>query len=129
MVMSRKTTHSTCYMCTDDGPITVVTDRENILSIEHPECVRAEGMLELRESRLRRVHPGVRSGPDDPWSQRSTRDAVSFTAGRLLDLRERYGARAVAFVSGFTKEARPYLQRLAHGFGSPHCLTDLWFTP
>ena len=30
----------------------------------------------------------------------------------------------LAFVAGFTKEARPYLQRLAHHFGSPHYMTE-----
>ncbi len=122
--MSQITTFSTCYMCTDDCPITVVTKGGKILSIDHPECVRAEGMLEQRESTLRRVRAGVRSSPHDPWRPMSTPDAVSFAAERLLDLRERHGPQSIAFVSGFTKEARPYLQRLAHCFGSPHYLTE-----
>ena len=35
-----------------------------------------------------------------------------------------YGAPAVAFFAGYTKEARPQLQRLAHAFGSPNYMTE-----
>ena len=49
--MRNNTTHFTCYMCTEDCPITVLSDGEDILSIQHPDCVRAEGMLEQRTSR------------------------------------------------------------------------------
>ncbi|MFC1791588.1 molybdopterin-dependent oxidoreductase [Gemmatimonadota bacterium] len=122
--MSHETVHSTCYMCTDDCPITVVTDGDSILSIEHPDCVRAEAMLEQRESRHRRISPRVRPSPRDPWRVLSRSEAVSAAAGKLLEVRERHGPQAVAFVAGFTKEARPYLQRLAHCFGSPHLLTE-----
>jgi len=122
--MSNKTTRSTCYMCTEDCPITVVSDGDHILSIEHPDCVRAEGMLEQRTSRFRWINPRVRPRPQDPWKNVSRGEAVSVVARRLLEVRERHGPQAVAFVAGFTKEARPYLQRLAHRFGSPHYMTE-----
>jgi len=122
--MRNNTTHSTCYMCTEDCPITVLSDGEDILSIQHPDCVRAEGMLEQRTSRLRQVNARIRSSLQDPWREVSRGQAVSATARALLEVRERYGAQAVAFVAGFTKEARPYLQRLAHCFGSSHYLTE-----
>jgi len=122
--MTNKTTRSTCYMCTEDCPITVVSDGDDILSIEHPECVRAEGMLEQRTSRFRLVTPRVRSRPQNPWTEVSRGEAVAAAARGLLEVRERHGPQAVAFVAGFTKEARPYLQRLAHQFGSPHYLTE-----
>jgi len=122
--MSKKTIHSTCYMCTDDCPITVVMDGDDILSVEHPDCVRAEGMLEQRASRFRQINARIRSDPQGEWRQVSRGEAVSESAGALLEVRERHGPQAVAFVAGFTKEARPYLQRLAHCFGSPHYLTE-----
>jgi anaerobic selenocysteine-containing dehydrogenase len=122
--MSSETTHSTCYMCTEDCPITVVSEGEDILSIEHPDCVRAEGMLEQRTSPLRQINPRIRSSNQDPWREVSGDEAVSVAARALLEVREHHGPRAVAFVVGFTKEARPYLQRLAHRFGSPHYLTE-----
>lgn len=122
--MSRKTIHSTCYMCTRDCPITVVTEGESILSIEHPDCLRAEAMLEQRESRSRWISPRIRSSSQDPWRLVAREEAVSFAARELQRVRDRHGPQAVAFVSGFTKEARPYLQRLAHCFGSPQYLTE-----
>jgi len=122
--VSNKTTHSTCYMCTEDCPITVVSDGDDILSIQHPDCLRAEGMLEQRTSPLRWVDARIRSRPQDPWKDVSRGKAVSEAARSLLEVRERHGPQAVAFVAGFTKEARPYLQRLAHRFGSPHYMTE-----
>ncbi len=122
--MSTRTIHSTCYMCTDDCPITVVTDGDHILSIEHPECVRAEGMLEQRTSPLRRIDAGIRTNARDRWQAVSREETASAATRKLQEVRDRHGPGAVAFVSGFTKEARPYLQRLAHHFGSPHYLTE-----
>ncbi len=122
--MNLKTTHSTCYMCTDDCSISVVTNGDEIISVEHPDCIRAEGMLEQRSSPLRQISPMLRSGSSDSWRRASRAEAVSAAARALLEQRERHGPDAVAFLAGFTKEARPYLQRLAHCFGSPHYLTE-----
>ncbi len=122
--LSNKATHSTCYMCTENCPITVVSDGDQILSIRHPDCVRAEGMLEQRASPLRQIAAKIRSEPQDPWQEVPRSRAVSVASRRLLEVRESHGPEAVAFVAGFTKEARAYLQRLAHCFGSPHYLTE-----
>ncbi|MFC1662318.1 molybdopterin-dependent oxidoreductase, partial [Gemmatimonadota bacterium] len=122
--MSPKTTYSTCYMCTDDCPITVVSEGDDILSIDHPACVRAEGMLEQRTSRQRWMYPRLRHSPGEPWEDAPRVEAVSMAARRLLAIRDRHGPGAVVFVVGFTKEARPYLKRLAHCFGSPHFVTE-----
>jgi len=119
-----RTVRSTCYMCTEDCPITVVTEGEEILAIQHPECPRAEGMLEQRESPSRWTRARARSHSGEPWREVTRGEAVALAAGKLLEARERFGPGSVAFVSGFTKEARPYLQRLAHAFGSPHYLTE-----
>jgi anaerobic selenocysteine-containing dehydrogenase len=119
-----RSVQSTCYMCTEDCPITVVTEGEEILALQHPECPRAEGMLEQRTSPSRWTRARVRSGSGEPWQEVPRGEAVALTAERLLEARVRFGPGSVAFVSGFTKEARPYLQRLAHAFGSPHYLTE-----
>lgn len=126
--------HSTCYMCTEDCPITVVTDGEDIVSVEYPECPRAEAMLEQRTSALRLTRARVRRdwrggargmrGLGGEWQEVSREEAVSTAAQKLLEVRNRHGPQAVAFLAGFTKEPRPYLKRLAHGFGSPHYLTE-----
>jgi anaerobic selenocysteine-containing dehydrogenase len=115
---------STCYMCTDDCPVTVLVDGDDILAVEHPDCPRAAAMLEQRASPSRWTRARIRSHAGEGWQEVSREEAASLAARRLLETRDRYGPRAVAFVSGFTKEARPYLQRLAHAFGSPHYLTE-----
>ncbi|MGW8268609.1 MAG: molybdopterin-containing oxidoreductase family protein, partial [Longimicrobiales bacterium] len=115
---------STCYMCTEDCPITVVRDGKDILTVEHPDCPRAETMIEQRASPARWTRARVRSHPGEGWREVPREEAVSLAARSLLETRARYGPGAVAFVSGFTKEARPYLKRLAHAFGSPHYLTE-----
>ena len=122
--MTTKTTYSSCYMCTNDCPITVVSDEDRILSIDHPECVRAEGMLEQRESPLRLTSALVRDHAGDTWRDASLDEALEKTAKALLDIRERHGPESVAFGVGFTKEVRPYLSRLARTFGTPHYLTE-----
>ena len=118
------TTHSTCYMCTTNCPITVVSEGPEITSVVHPPCVRAEAMEEQRDSEHRLREPMIRGREGDPWRTVTWADAVSHTASELLRIRDAHGPQSIAFMVGYTKEARPYLQRLAHAFGSPHYITE-----
>ena len=119
-----KTTYSTCYMCTTNCPITVVSQGDEILDISHPECVRATAMLEQRESDKRLVHAMIRDRAEDDWRMVSWDDAIADAAGRLDAIRRNDGADKVAFVVGYTKESRPYMRRIANAFGSPHYITE-----
>ena len=122
--MTYKTTHSSCYMCSDDCPITVVSDGDRVISIDHPACVRASGMREQRESTARLVTPLVRDSSHAVWTEASLDEALEKTAKALLTIRYRHGPEAIAFAIGFTKEVRPYLSRIARAFGTPHYLTE-----
>ncbi len=95
--MNQKTTHSACYMCTANCPITVVSEADRIISIDHPECTRAEAMLEQRESSHRLTSPRLRDRSDDPWKEVSWAAAVLATANKLLLIREQHGAESVVF--------------------------------
>jgi len=119
-----KTVHSTCYLCTANCPITVVSDEDQILSIKHPDCVRAEAMLEQRESPHRLTAPRIRASSSGPWKRASRPDTLAFTAAKLLEVKRRHGPEAVVFAVGYTKEVRPYLRMLAQAFGSPHYITE-----
>ncbi len=119
-----KTTYSTCYMCTTNCPITVVSQGDEILDISHPECVRATAMLEQRESDKRLVHAMIRDRAEDDWRMVNWTDAIADAAERLDAIRKTGGADKVAFVVGYTKESRPYMRRLANAFGSPHYITE-----
>lgn len=79
--MTKKTTHSSCYMCSDDCPITVVSDGDRILSVDHPKCIRAEGMIEQRESPARLVYASVSGNYTDTWSRVSIAETLEGTAG------------------------------------------------
>ncbi len=122
--MHTSTTHSSCYMCAFDCQITVDSIGADVVAVHHPDCVRATALQEQRESDARLLHPQLRRSAADRWQTVSWPDAISDTAQRLLEIRERYGPGSVAFAVGYTKEARPYLQRLAYAFGSPHYIAE-----
>ena len=122
--MSTMKTYSSCYMCSFDCPITVDSIGSAIVDIDHPGCVRAAALREQRESDKRLLHPQVRLSANDVWRRVTWTEAVSQTARRLVEIRERHGPQAVAFAVGYTKEVRPYLQRLAYGFGTPNYIAE-----
>ncbi len=122
--MGREISYSTCYMCTGNCPIAVMSEADRIVSIDHPECVRAGAMLEQRESPGRLITPLMRTSAAEPWREVPWDEALTTTTDRLLDIRNRHGADSVVFAAGYTKEARPYLRRLARLFGSPHYVTE-----
>ena len=117
-------TYSSCYMCTFDCPITVDSVGSEIVHIAHPGCVRATAVGDQRESDKRLLHPQLRDRATDTWRTVGWTEAVSQTARRLMDIREKHGPQAVAFAVGYTKEVRPYLQRLAYGFGTPNYIAE-----
>ena len=122
--MPTSTTYSSCYMCAFDCPITVDSIGTDVVAIHHPDCVRATAIQEQRDSDKRLLYPQLRGNADDAWRTVPWPDAISDTARKLLEIRERHGPQAVAFAVGYTKEARPYLQRLAYAFGSPHYIAE-----
>jgi anaerobic selenocysteine-containing dehydrogenase len=50
--------------------------------------------------------------------------AFDIISSRLLKIKAEYGPESVVFFSGFPKLLRPFLQRLAHGFGSPNFCSE-----
>ncbi len=122
--MPESTTYSSCYMCAFDCPITVGSNGTEVVQLHLPDCVRATALQEQRDSDERLLHPQLRGAADDAWRTVPWAEAVSHTAQRLLEIREKHGPQAIAFAVGYTKEARPYLQRLAYAFGSPHYIAE-----
>lgn len=122
--MSPRTTYSTCYLCTNNCPITVVSEGSRILAIYHPDCARAAAMREQRESLLRLTVPRVRASADRPWRDVSWDEALAVAAERILEIRKAYGPDAIVIAAGYTKEVRPYLRRLTRLLGSPHYVTE-----
>ena len=54
----------------------------------------------------------------------SWEEAMDTLSTRLLKIREASGPESVIFFTGFPKRLRPFLQRLAHGFGSPNYCSE-----
>ncbi len=119
---------STCYECDANCDIDVEIDAAGEpVQIKGPaDCPRCIVQIERRNHPKRLLQPLQRIGPKGSgefapigWDQ-----ALDTIAARLAETRGRYGAPAVAFFAGYTKEARPQLQRLAHAFGSPNFMTE-----
>ncbi len=119
-----RTVSSTCYMCTVNCEITVASQGPEVLFVDLPDCQRGSAMLEQRDSPRRLLHPEIRGAAHAPWRRASWDEALDHAAGTLLRIRDAHGPDAVAFAVGYTKEVRPYLQRFAYSYGSPHYITE-----
>jgi anaerobic selenocysteine-containing dehydrogenase len=118
---------STCYECDANCAIEVTLDGGGEpVKIDGPDCPRCYVQLDRRNHPQRLLYPLRRSGPrgSGQFERISWDEALGTIAERLGDTREQHGAPAVAFFAGYTKEARPQLQRLAHAFGSPNYMTE-----
>ena len=117
---------TTCYMCTDDCPAQAHLEDGRVAKVGGRLCARGRAIPELVHHPDRLLHPLRRSGPrgSNRFDRVSWDQALREIAGRLLAIKREYGPQAVAFYSGYTKEARPWFQRLAHAFGSPNFLTE-----
>ncbi len=121
---------STCYMCSANCEIQVHTRADGtahekiVTEVALPDCIRGSAMIEHRESNQRLLFPEIRGDNSGEWQRASWDDTIKHIAQRLNDVKEKYGPQSVAFVVGYTKEPRPYMQRLAYLFGSPHYITE-----
>jgi anaerobic selenocysteine-containing dehydrogenase len=118
---------STCYECDANCAITVETDDTGEpVSIKGPDCPRCYAQIDRRNHPERLLYPLKRSGPrgSGEFERVSWDEALDTIASRLDQTRREHGAPAAAFFAGYTKEARPQLQRLAHAFGSPNYMTE-----
>ncbi|WP_295400499.1 molybdopterin-dependent oxidoreductase [uncultured Thiocystis sp.] len=118
---------STCYECDANCAIEVeLDDAGEPIGVKGPDCPRCYVQIDRRNHPERLLYPLKRTGPRGSGTfERISWDAALDTiAARLTEVKTGHGAPAVAFFAGYTKEARPQLQRLAHAFGSPNYLTE-----
>ena len=74
-----------------------------------------------------RLHtPVMRTGTkgSGEYSSVTWDEALDMIASRLLKIREESGPESVAFFAGYPKWYRPFLQRLAHSFGTPNYCSE-----
>ncbi|MGB0845402.1 MAG: molybdopterin-containing oxidoreductase family protein [Thiolinea sp.] len=119
---------TTCYECDANCAFDVTINAEGIATkVEGmPDCPRGQMQLDRQYHPDRLIHPLKRTGPkgSGEFTRISWQEALDTISNALQKARQDHGAPAVGFFAGYTKEARPQLQRLAHAFGSPNFLTE-----
>lgn len=110
-------------------------ERGQLISVEgmpeHPAnegtlCAKGAASLQYVYAKNRLKYPLIQRGErgSKNWERISWKEALSLLASKLTDLKNRYGPESVIFYAGYPKWFRPFLQRLAHGFGSPNYCTE-----
>lgn len=118
---------TTCYECDANCLYDVTVDTKGrAISVDGPACPRGQAQLEREYHPERLLYPLKRIGPkgSGEFERISWDEALDTIATKLEKSKAQHGASAVGFFAGYTKEARPQLQRLAHAFGSPNYLTE-----
>lgn len=125
--MTNTTKKTTCYECDANCGFDVeITPQGQAVKVEGPNCPRGQAQLSRQYHPDRLLYPLRRTGPkgSGQFERISWDEALDTIADQLNKARDQHGAPAVGFFAGYTKEARPQLQRLAHAFGSPNFLTE-----
>jgi anaerobic selenocysteine-containing dehydrogenase len=123
---------STCEFCdqgcgvlvhiADGRPVEVTGDPINPVS-RGVLCAKGAASLEYLNHHQRLKYPLRRAGArgEGRWQRVSWDEAFDEIAGRLTEIKVRYGARSVAFMRGAAKGYQDvYTARFANAFGSPN---------
>ncbi len=118
-----------CSMCTSGfcpTDVRMEDGRAVAVDIGKVPCPRGKAQLEFVYHPDRLRQPLRRTGPrgTGQFAPVSWERALGDIAAQLLEIRRRDGAESVVFFVGYTQEPRPYVQRLAHAFGSPNYVTE-----
>jgi len=89
-------------------------------------CAKGAASIQYVYAKNRLKYPMVQRGKrgSKNWERVSWEEALSLLASRLTQIGNQYGPESVIFFSGYPKWFRPFLQRLAHGYGSPNFCTE-----
>lgn len=96
----------------------------------HPNnrlCAKAYATVQEEYHPDRLLYPMIRVGPKDSaprWRTATWDEALDLIAGRLREVRDKYGPESVLFYVGDPKEPRLAVSRLASAFGSPNFGTE-----
>ncbi len=119
---------TTCYECDANCRFDVSLNEQGVATAVTglPNCPRGQMQLERQYHPERLLYPLKRVGAKGSgnFTRISWDEALDTIASALQHTKATHGAPAAGFFAGYTKEARPQLQRLAHAFGSPNYLTE-----
>ena len=109
-----------------NGNILRVTGSRNHPSSRGKLCIKGAAGLEYVYSPDRVLKPLLRQGERglNDFKAISWDEALDRIADKLDEIRCAYGPESVVFAVGYTKWLRPFLKRLAFGFGSPNYITE-----
>lgn len=109
-----------------NGTITEVESWENYPN--GPLCAKGYATLQTQYNPQRLGYPIMRTNPkgspDPGWIRISWERAYDIIAGKLNEIKEKYGPQSVLFYVGDPKEPRLAVSRLASVFGSPNYGTE-----
>ncbi len=99
--------YSICLMCTVRCPIKVLVKNDDVKLIEgNPHVAGIEGSIcpkgaagvSLLNDDERLKSPLIRTGPrgSGKWREASWEEALDFVAGKLMEIKEKYGGRSIA---------------------------------
>jgi anaerobic selenocysteine-containing dehydrogenase len=135
--MQSRSVRGYCALCTARCATIATVEADRVVRLEadpdHPNggviCIKGKAAPELVYHPDRLNHPLRRTRPkggaDPGWERVSWEQALDDIAGRLLQIRERHGAKAVALAKGTRSgtsvdDAERWLGRLLYSFGSPN---------
>ena len=85
-------------------------------------CIKGLSIIEQMYHPERIVHPLKRIGPkgSGQWKQVTWDEALDDIASRLSALKEEYGAKCIATITGTGRHHLKYLRRFTEAIGSPN---------
>jgi len=132
--MARQVIKSDCIMCINSCGIEATVEDGKLIKVEgmkeHPIsegvlCPRGEALVEWVYSPDRLQYPMKKS--DTGWKRISWDEALDTTAAKITEIKERYGARALAVYTGSMGteniELAAFAQRFRGVYGTPNLLS------
>lgn len=129
--------HTMCDICTPgpqcgvdayvkDGKIIKIEGTENYPTNRGALCTKGASGRQFvyREDRIRYPMKRVGERGDGRYERISWEEALSLIAEGLKESKEKWGPEGTAFITGYPKWYRPWLQRFCYSFGSPNYLTE-----
>ena len=118
-----------CSICSSDCPMKCLIEDGRIVGVEPAGgglCSKGAAALQYvyNKDRIKTALKRVGEKGSGKFEAVSMDEALSITAKRLLELREKYGPESVVFYAGYPKWFRPALLRFSNAFGSPNFCTE-----
>src|SRR3990170_4670989 len=135
--LGKETIRTYCLMCGVRCPVVCTVEDQKLTLVvpdrEHPLggtfCVKGASAPEFVHDPARLRYPLKRTNPkssaDPGWMRISWEEAMETVARKLLEYRSTYGPESIAFYrpalgGSASADYQPWLQRLAHAWGSPN---------